>query len=93
MGGDRLVSRTRIVRVLTLVALAGALGLAGCGRKSALDPPPSAQAVPTPAGQPTPSTWRAPSGIVPDLTPTQPPAAAAPTPARNRSFPLDPLLN
>ena len=39
MGGDGLVSRTRVIGVATIVALAAALGLAGCGRKSALDPP------------------------------------------------------
>jgi hypothetical protein len=33
---------TRIVRLALAGALLAALGLGGCGRKSALDPPPSA---------------------------------------------------
>ncbi|WP_146604359.1 LPS translocon maturation chaperone LptM [Rhodoplanes roseus] len=84
------MSRTQVIRVLTIVALAGALGLAGCGRKSALEPPPSAQAAPPPPAQQQ-SGWRSPSGLVPDLTPTEQPQTLPP--AKNRSFPLDPLLN
>lgn len=90
MGRDRLVGRTRMLRVLALVTLAAALGLAGCGRKSALDPPPSAQAVPTPAEQQQPG-WRSPSGIVPELSGQSQPAQTLP-PAKNRGFLLDPLL-
>lgn len=90
MGGDRLVSRTRVIRVLTIVALAGALGLAGCGRKSALDPPPSAQAVPAPTAEQQ-QGWRSPSGLLPDMTPQQQQMTLPP--AKDRRFPLDPLLN
>ena len=32
----------RIMRIAAIGALVGALGLAGCGRKSGLDPPPGA---------------------------------------------------
>lgn len=72
-------------RLFALVILTGcvAFALAGCGRKSALDPPPTS-AVPAPptsqAQQPT--DWRAP--------PEE--EAAAPS-QRNRRFILDPLLN
>lgn len=91
-GGVR-VRRTGGFRVLALVALMGTLALAGCGRKNALEPPPSAQAVPTAAEQPAPSGWRTPSGGIPDLNATQPPPPPPATPPRNRSFPLDALLN
>lgn len=36
-----------------LAALAAGLALAGCGRKGALEPPPSASLSPAPSGQPT----------------------------------------
>jgi hypothetical protein len=68
--------------VLLMLWLFVALGLAGCGRKSDLDPP-SASAAPAavePTGQPS---WR--------LPPTQ--AAPPPPPPRDRRFLLDPLLN
>ncbi|MFL9824483.1 LPS translocon maturation chaperone LptM [Rhodoplanes sp. SY1] len=84
------MSRTRVIRVLTIVALAGALGLAGCGRKSALDPPPSAQAVPAPTAEQQ-QGWRSPSGLLPDMTPQQQQMTLPP--AKDRRFPLDPLLN
>lgn len=90
MGGDGLVSRTRVIRVLTIVALAGALGLAGCGRKSSLDPPPSAQAAPPPPAAEQQQGWRSPA-LVPDMTPQQQQMTLPP--ARQRSFPLDPLLD
>jgi predicted small lipoprotein YifL len=81
-----------MLRVLALVTLAAALGLAGCGRKSALDPPPSAQAVPTPAEQQQPPGWRSPSGIVPELSGQSQPSQQTLPPARERGFLLDPLL-
>ncbi|MDC7786545.1 lipoprotein [Rhodoplanes sp. TEM] len=83
------MSRTHMIRVLTIVALAGALGLAGCGRKSSLDPPPSAQAAPPPPAAEQ-QGWRSPT-LVPDMTPQQQQMTLPP--ARQRSFPLDPLLN
>ena len=75
---DRLVFRLALIG-----ALAAAFGLAGCGRKAGLDPPPSVSAtgqqksgktdlIRTPAGKTSPS-------------------AAEQTP--NKSFILDPLLN
>jgi predicted small lipoprotein YifL len=88
MGRDRHVGR---MRVLALMMLAAALGLTGCGRKSALDAPPSAQAVPTPAEQPQPG-WRSPSGIMPELSGQNQSSQQTLPPARNRTFVLDPLL-
>jgi len=41
-------SSRRLARIATIGALVAALGLAGCGRKAGLDPPPSA-AIATPA--------------------------------------------
>ncbi|MFD2181287.1 LPS translocon maturation chaperone LptM [Rhodoplanes azumiensis] len=83
------MSRTRVIRVLTVVAMVGALGVAGCGRKGALEPPPSAQAAPAaPAEQQ--QGWRSPT-MVPDLNPPQQPMTLPP--AKDRKFPLDPLLN
>lgn len=72
-------------RLFAVVVITGciALGLAACGRKSDLDPPPTS-AVPAPStseAQP-PTDWRAP-----------PREEAAAPPPRNRSFILDPLLN
>lgn len=90
MGGDRLVSRTRVIKVLTVVAMVGALGLAGCGRKGALEAPPSAQAAPAAPAEQQQQGWRSPS-MVPDLNPQQQPMTLPP--AKDRKFPLDPLLN
>ncbi|HEX5844802.1 MAG: LPS translocon maturation chaperone LptM [Rhodoplanes sp.] len=69
--------------VLLVLWLFVALGLAGCGRKSDLDPPSASAAAPAavePTGQPA---WR--------VAPTQP--APPPPPPRDRRFLLDPLLN
>jgi hypothetical protein len=61
------------------LAAALALGLAGCGRKGALDPPPGGLAEPTVIGaQPAPG---------PDAAPP------APQPAPKKQTPLDWLLN
>jgi predicted small lipoprotein YifL len=44
---------TTPARIAAIVALAAALGLAGCGRKSGLDTPPGAEVIPrTPDGTP-----------------------------------------
>ena len=37
-------SDLRLARIITVGALVAALGLAGCGRKGGLDPPPGASA-------------------------------------------------
>jgi predicted small lipoprotein YifL len=73
-------------RLFALVVIAGciSLGLAACGRKSALDPPPNA-AIParsttSQAGQPADSQG-----------PAQEEAASA-SARRDRGFILDPLL-
>ena len=78
------------VRLATIAALIAALGLAACGRKGPLDPPPAALAGPPPGvssqgpGQPTAVEAAPTSG-----------GAQAPitgnTPS-HRSFILDPLL-
>jgi predicted small lipoprotein YifL len=66
-----------------VVAVTLALGLGGCGRKGALDPPPGGLAEPTVIGaQPAPAPG--PDGQVA--------AAPAPQPAK-KTTPLDWLLN
>lgn len=66
-----------------------ALGLAACGRKSSLDPPPTA-AVPPPAQAGEAS--QAAAGQSPDWRAPPQEEAAAPATSRNRGFILDPLL-
>lgn len=73
-----------IVLRTVVIALVGAVVLAGCGRKSALDPPPAAQAAPPPPAQP---------GLVPGLATSAPPPAPTAPPPRERKFILDPLLD
>jgi hypothetical protein len=52
----RLRPRVTLARVAALGALVAALGLAGCGRKAGLDPPPMAAAGDVAAnGQPGPA--------------------------------------
>jgi len=72
-----------LMRMLLVLGLFAALGLAGCGRKSDLDPP-SATIAPAP-GEP---------GAQPAAG--QPPPQGTPqpgSPSRDRRFLLDPLLN
>ena len=70
------------IRCALVAALALALGLAGCGRKGSLDPPPGGLAEPTVIGtQPPPG----PGGQVAVAPP-------APQPAK-KTTPLDWLLN
>ena len=45
-------SDLRLARVAAMAALVAALGLAGCGRKSGLDPPPGATAADTSPSRP-----------------------------------------
>lgn len=77
------------VRCALGAVLALALGLAGCGRKGALDPPPGGLAEPTVIGaQPAPAPG--PDGQV--AAAGGAPAAPAPQPAK-KTTPLDWLLN
>jgi len=85
-------------RLALLAAMTAALGLAACGRKGPLDPPPSAAITPPPAYSPRPSLGEENYGPVPppagDHTRTAaaapPPPAAAPPPPK--TFFLDFLL-
>lgn len=95
--GDITVNRpTRFVlsRGASLVVLAGALALAGCGRKGMLDLPPqaSAQSSVTSAPSVDPDAQSAASKGRALSTPSDdgPPQAAT---GRKRSFILDPLLD
>jgi predicted small lipoprotein YifL len=70
-------------RCAVVAALALALGLAGCGRKGSLDPPPASVADPAAAGAPAPG----PDGQV---------AASGPPgtqPAPKKRLPIDWLLD
>jgi predicted small lipoprotein YifL len=87
-GGVAELSDRNFARIAVIGALVAALGLAGCGRKGGLDPPPGASiAEPTVAGvQPGPL----PGGqeiVGPDGK------AVAPTQGPQRSTPIDWLLN
>jgi predicted small lipoprotein YifL len=73
-----------LVRFAVVGALVVALGLAACGRKAGLDPPPAAAAVP--AGE-TAAPANAAAGTGPD---GQPIAAAT---SQRKSFFLDWLLD
>ena len=65
-----------LARIATIGALVAALGLAGCGRKGGLDPPPGASAIDqTAAAQP---------GAPPELGPDGQPVPAPPP--RRRTF-------
>jgi len=91
--GDR-----RLLRLAALAALAGALALAGCGRKGALDPPPSAAVGPPPAPDDQHSLGQLNDPNTPGYrrAPQQPVVAAAPStpaaPPEKRSFFLDFLI-
>ena len=67
----------RLARIATIGALVAALGLAGCGRKGGLDPPPGAAAIDqTAAAQP---------GAPPELGPDGQPVVT-PQPPRRRTL-------
>jgi predicted small lipoprotein YifL len=69
-------SDPRLVRIAVIGALVAALGLAGCGRKGGLDPPPGASVVDqSAAGQPVPGPE-----VGPDGKPMMPPAPRRRTP-------------
>jgi predicted small lipoprotein YifL len=73
----------RLARIATIGALVAALGLAGCGRKGGLDPPPGASASDQAAiAQP---------GAAPELGPDGQPMAPAQPP--RRSTPIDFLID
>ncbi len=72
-----------LLRIAAIGALAAALGLAGCGRKSGLDPPPTA-AVSDPTAEAQPA---APPAIGPDGKPI------APATGRKKWLPIDVLLD
>jgi Prokaryotic lipoprotein-attachment site len=77
-----LFSNRRLARIALLGALVAALGLAGCGRKAGLDPPPGASIVDP--GAPPPDAAAA---VGPDGKPM------APTQAPRRSTPIDFLID
>ncbi len=85
----------RLGRLALLAALAAALAVAGCGRKSALEPPPSASITAPPPVEPEPSPGKlGPLGEWPTRSTAPAPAPPpAPRPAQAKTFPLDPLLN
>jgi predicted small lipoprotein YifL len=91
--GARIVPRPLVslsVRCALAAALALALGVAGCGRKGALDPPPGGLAEPTVIGaQPAPPPG--PDGQVAAAAGAG--APPAPQPAPKKQTPLDWLLN
>ena len=74
------------LRLALIGALAASLGLAACGRKGPLDPPPAASA----AGEQPITTGEPSRGDRPILGPDGKPIAAGRT---NKPFPLDVLLN
>jgi len=67
------LSDPRLARFAVIGALLAALGVAGCGRKGGLAPPPGASvAEPVPAAQPAPAPELGPDGR-PLMTPPPPP--------------------
>ena len=75
----------RLFRIALIGALAASLGLAACGRKGPLDPPPASLAGDQAVVAPDPSDRSKPP-IGPDGRPIAPGAA-------NKRIPLDVLLN
>ena len=71
----------RLVRIAVIGALVAALGLAGCGRKGGLDPPPGATAAADPSVAP---------GAAPPASPDALPPPVQPTPRRT---PIDWLID
>jgi predicted small lipoprotein YifL len=78
----RSLSDLRLARIAAIGALVAALGLAGCGRKGGLDPPPGATAAETSPSRPDLEPAIGPDGKV----------IAAPQ-GPKRSLPIDWLLN
>jgi predicted small lipoprotein YifL len=74
-------SDLRLARIAVIGALVAALGLAGCGRKGGLDPPPGASAVdPNAVAQP---------GVEPEIGPDGKPVPPRP----QRRTPIDWLID
>jgi predicted small lipoprotein YifL len=83
------------VRLGLVLALAAGLALAGCGRKGALEAPPSAAlpqgpVVANPADPPPDPSLAA---VLPEAAPAPPPSPSLAAPPRQGSTPLDWLLN
>jgi predicted small lipoprotein YifL len=76
------LSDLHLARIGAIGALIAALGLAGCGRKGGLDPPPGATAADTSVSRPDLEPAIGPDGKV--IAPSQGP---------KRSTPIDWLLN
>jgi predicted small lipoprotein YifL len=76
------LSDLHFARIAALGVLVAALGLAGCGRKGGLDPPPGATPAETSVSRPDLEPAIGPDGRV--IAPTQGP---------KRTTPLDFLLN
>jgi predicted small lipoprotein YifL len=76
-----LLSHRRLARIAALGALAAALGLAGCGRKAGLDPPPNASATDQSVAANGSGTGTMPDG-----------KAAAPAAGPKRPTPIDWLI-
>lgn len=75
------LSDLRLVRIAVIGALVVALGLAGCGRKGGLDPPPGATAA---------ADQGAPPGAAPPTSPDALPPPVQPLPRRT---PIDWLID
>jgi predicted small lipoprotein YifL len=83
-------------RLAVVAAIVAAAGLSGCGRKGALDPPPTA-ALTNPQQQVPPGPSMGEQSDLPThslmIPPAAPQAATPPPPTAKRWFPLDFLLN
>jgi predicted small lipoprotein YifL len=77
------LSDLRLVRIAVIGALVAALGLAGCGRKGGLDPPPGATAAAADQGV-------VPPGAGPPASPDALPPSTQPLPRRT---PIDWLID
>lgn len=79
----------RVVRMALIGAAVAALGLAGCGRKGPLDPPPSASVAGEQQASPPTSPLVSPIGSAPQSGKADQPVVQGP---KKRIF-LDDLLN
>jgi predicted small lipoprotein YifL len=87
LGMVAVMQPARLASALALTGLLiAALSLAGCGRKSGLDLPPSAAAAPTP-------TTAAQSETKSVMSPISKPAKPQPRVVPNRSLPIDILVD